>query len=184
MLVIVGSRIWEICFKRTVGIGSKSQLVSRDWDRSLETLSLVTQVKDEKLGGVNGGGKWRDIEIRLISRLVWRLWILSEKNLANDWDNISGNIHIFQRWWGLVELVEMTEELLVHLAFIMATWWMISGSPQVFKILRRMSTRPDTFKISCFSMVYCFAVHHLLHSPSGTLAIQKYTLNLVFQPRF
>jgi len=25
--------------------------------RSLETSSVVTQVKDEKLGGVNGGGK-------------------------------------------------------------------------------------------------------------------------------
>jgi len=39
------------------GIGSKSQLVSGDSERSLETSSVVTQVKNEKLGGVNGGGK-------------------------------------------------------------------------------------------------------------------------------
>jgi len=58
MLVIVGKRIWEHCFKRDVGIGSKSQLVSGDWERSLKTSSVVTQVKDEKLGGVKGGWKW------------------------------------------------------------------------------------------------------------------------------
>jgi len=85
MLVIVGSRIWEHCFKRDVGIGSKSQLVSGDWERSLETLSVVTQVKDEKLGGVQGGGKWGEVAIRLMSKLVWSLWILPEKKLAKDW---------------------------------------------------------------------------------------------------
>jgi len=74
MLVIVGSRIGEHCFKRDVGIGSKSQLVSADWERSLETSSMVTQVKDDKLGGVRGGGKWGEVEIRLMSKLVWSLW--------------------------------------------------------------------------------------------------------------
>jgi len=69
MLVIVGSRIKEPCFKRDVGTGSNSQLVSGD--RNLETSSVVTQVKDEKLGGVNGGGKGGEVEIRLISKLVW-----------------------------------------------------------------------------------------------------------------
>jgi len=57
MLVKRRSRILEHCFKRDVGIGSKSQLVSGVSERSLETSSAVTQVKDEKLGGVNGGGK-------------------------------------------------------------------------------------------------------------------------------
>jgi len=38
------------------------------------------------IGGVNGGGKWLEAEILLISRLVWSLWILSEKKLANEWD--------------------------------------------------------------------------------------------------
>jgi len=56
-LLILGSRILEHCFKRYVGIGSKSQLVSGDCERSLETSSVETQVKDKKLGGVNGGGK-------------------------------------------------------------------------------------------------------------------------------
>jgi len=56
MVVIVGSRIWEYSFKLDVGIASKSQLVSVNWENSLETSSVVTQMKDEKLGGVNGGG--------------------------------------------------------------------------------------------------------------------------------
>jgi len=85
MSVNVKSRIWEHCFKRDVGIGSKSQLVSGDLESSLETSSVVTQVKDKKLGGVNGGGKWGEAEIWLIGRLVWSLWILSEKNLVHDW---------------------------------------------------------------------------------------------------
>jgi len=86
MLVIMGSRIWEQCFKRNVGIGSKSQLVSGDWERSLETSSGVTQVMDEKLGGVKGGGKWGEVEIRLMSKPVWSLWILSEKKKTNTRD--------------------------------------------------------------------------------------------------
>jgi len=85
MLVIVGSRIWEHCFKRDVKIGSQSQLVSGDWERSLETSSVVTQVKDEKLGGVKEGEMWGEVEIRLMSKLVCSLWILSEKKLAKDW---------------------------------------------------------------------------------------------------
>jgi len=36
---------------------NESQLVSGERDRSLELSSVLTQVKDEKLGGVNGGGK-------------------------------------------------------------------------------------------------------------------------------
>jgi len=42
-------------------------------------------VKDEKLGGVKGGEKWGEVEIQLMSKLVWSLWILSEKKLAKDW---------------------------------------------------------------------------------------------------
>jgi len=113
-------------FKIAVGIGSKSQVVSGNGDRSLETSSGVIQVKDEKLGGVNGEGKWGEAEVRLISRLVRSLWILSEKNLANDWDkrlteSWAGRagkegrwrsiLIIFQSWWGLVELDELREKL-------------------------------------------------------------------------
>jgi len=64
-------------FKRDVRIGSKSQLVSGDWERSLETSSVVTQMKDEKLGGVKGGGKWGEVEIRLISKLVYGLRLMN-----------------------------------------------------------------------------------------------------------
>jgi len=41
MLMIVGSRIWQLCFKRDVEIGFKKQLVSGDWDRSLEISSVA-----------------------------------------------------------------------------------------------------------------------------------------------
>jgi len=62
----------------------------------------------------------------MISRLVWSLWILSENNLANDWDKMlresyegrAGNeerwksiLIFFQTWRGLVELDEMRGEL-------------------------------------------------------------------------
>jgi len=70
----VGSRVREHCFKRDVGIGSKSQLVSGDWEMRLKTSSNSgIQVKDEKLGEVKGGGKWGEVEIRLMSKLVSKL---------------------------------------------------------------------------------------------------------------
>ena len=56
ILVIVGRRTDEHCFRREVGIGSKSQLVSGESDTSLEISSMVTEVKVEKLGGVAGEG--------------------------------------------------------------------------------------------------------------------------------
>ena len=52
ILVIVGRRTDEHCFKREVGIGSKSQLVSGESDSSLEISSIVTGAKEEKCGGV------------------------------------------------------------------------------------------------------------------------------------
>jgi len=67
----VGGRIWEQCVEKDVGKWSKSQLVSGDWERSLETASVITQVKDDKFSGVNREGKWGEVEIRLISKLVW-----------------------------------------------------------------------------------------------------------------
>ena len=56
ILVIVGSRTDEHCFRRKVGIRSKSQLVSGESDSSLEISSIVTGAKEEKCGGVTGGG--------------------------------------------------------------------------------------------------------------------------------
>jgi hypothetical protein len=56
ILVIVGRRTDEHCFRREIGIGSKSQLVSGESDRSLEISSMVTGLKEEKFGGVVGGG--------------------------------------------------------------------------------------------------------------------------------
>ena len=56
ILVTVGRRTDEHCFRREVGIGFKSQLVSGESDTSLEISSMVTGVKEEKLGGVTGEG--------------------------------------------------------------------------------------------------------------------------------
>jgi len=66
--VIVGSRIWEHCCKRKVRIGFKSKLVSGNWESSLETSSVVIQVKDEKLGGVTGAGKQAEAKVLLVGR--------------------------------------------------------------------------------------------------------------------
>ena len=56
ILVIVGRRTDEHCLRRDVGIGSKSQLVSGESDSSFEISSIVTGAKEEKCGGVTGGG--------------------------------------------------------------------------------------------------------------------------------
>ena len=56
ILVIVGNRTEEHCLRREEGIGSKSQLVSGDWNSSLETSPIERGVKDENSGGVAGGG--------------------------------------------------------------------------------------------------------------------------------
>ena len=55
LLVIVGRRTDEHCFRREVGIGSKSQLVSGE-SESLEISSKVTREEEENCGGVTGGG--------------------------------------------------------------------------------------------------------------------------------
>ena len=56
ILVIAGRRTDEPCFRREMGIGFKSQLVSGESDSSLEISSIVTGAKEEKCGGVTGGG--------------------------------------------------------------------------------------------------------------------------------
>ena len=56
ILVNVGRRTDEHCFRREVGIGSKSQVVSGESDSSSEISSIVTEAKVEKCGGVTGGG--------------------------------------------------------------------------------------------------------------------------------
>ena len=52
----IGKRTDEHCFRREVGIGSKSQLVSGESVSSLEISSIVTGATVEKCGGVTGGG--------------------------------------------------------------------------------------------------------------------------------
>ena len=56
VLVIVGRRTDEHCFRREVGIGSKSHLVSGESDSSSEISSIVTGAKEEECGGVTGEG--------------------------------------------------------------------------------------------------------------------------------
>jgi hypothetical protein len=57
ILVIVG-RTEEHCIRREVEIGSKSQFVGETEIKEayIETSSILTKVKDEKLGGVKGCG--------------------------------------------------------------------------------------------------------------------------------
>ena len=54
ILMIVGRRTDEHCFRREVEIGSKSQLVSGESVSRLEISSMVTGAKVEKCGGVTG----------------------------------------------------------------------------------------------------------------------------------
>ena len=56
MLVTVGRRTDEHCFRREVVIGYRSQLVSGESDSSSEIPSIVTGAKEDKCGGVTGGG--------------------------------------------------------------------------------------------------------------------------------
>ena len=56
ILVIVGRRTDEQLFRREVGIGSKSQLVSGESVSSLVISSIVTRAKEGKCGGATGGG--------------------------------------------------------------------------------------------------------------------------------
>ena len=56
ILAIFGRRTDELCFRREVEIGSKSQLVSRESDSSLEISYIVTGAKEEKCGEVGTGG--------------------------------------------------------------------------------------------------------------------------------
>ena len=55
ILVIVGSRMVVHCLRREVGIGSKSQVVSEDWDINLETSSHVANLKVVRTGGEQSG---------------------------------------------------------------------------------------------------------------------------------
>ena len=52
ILVEVKRRTDEHCFRREVGIGSRSQLVSNESASSLDIPSMVTGVKQEKFGRV------------------------------------------------------------------------------------------------------------------------------------
>lgn len=76
---------WRALFERRSRNGSKSQFVPRDWGRCIETSSVVTKVKHQKLGGVKGDGNEESFEWRLLQRSSVRsLWNLSGKNVAND----------------------------------------------------------------------------------------------------
>ena len=126
IFVIVGTRTEEHCLRREAGIGSRLQFVSGDWDSSFETSSTVVVVRGEKLGGVTGGGRWGETQVRLDNRVVCSLWILSEKNVANDWARLLSELEegkvgaevrwrslftVFHSWRGLVRDEEMSDEL-------------------------------------------------------------------------
>ena len=57
IFVIVGRRTDLHCLRSEVGIGSKSQEVSGEIDRSAETSLMVAGWKKESSGGLKAGGR-------------------------------------------------------------------------------------------------------------------------------
>ena len=57
MFVIVGRRTDLHCLRREVGIGSRSQEVSGELDKSAETSAMVAGWKKNSSGGLEAGGR-------------------------------------------------------------------------------------------------------------------------------
>ena len=88
MLVMTGERTDIHCFRREVGIGSRSQNLSGDERMILVTSSLVTGWNSNRLVGVDGGsgvcgsGIWL---LEIVEEILIRSWsILSLKYDAKD----------------------------------------------------------------------------------------------------
>ena len=124
ILVIVGSRADLQSFKREVGMGSSSHEVAGEFDIILEISSVVAGWKNEKFGGFVGGGKWGEIEVGLEVMWFRSFVILSEKNVAKDWESEVMEVGrdeegflckrlfiVFHNFLGLSRLEEMSEAL-------------------------------------------------------------------------
>mgnify|MGYP003536654949 FL=1 len=57
IFVIVGRRTDLHCLRREVGIGSRSQEVSGELDKSAETSAMVAGWKKDSSGGLKTGGR-------------------------------------------------------------------------------------------------------------------------------
>ena len=57
VFVIVGRRTDLHCLRREVGIGSRSQKVSGELDKSAETLAKVAGWNKDSSGGLEAGGR-------------------------------------------------------------------------------------------------------------------------------
>ena len=57
IFVIVGRRTDLHCLRREVGIGSRSQEVSGELDKSAETSAMVAGWKKDSSGGLEAGGQ-------------------------------------------------------------------------------------------------------------------------------
>ena len=57
IFVIVGRKTDLHCLRREVGIGSRSQEVSGELDKSAETSAMVAGWKKESSGGLKAGGR-------------------------------------------------------------------------------------------------------------------------------
>jgi len=64
-------------------MGSRSQKVLDDWDKSLESSFLETGVKTVRLGGMWRGWKWGEVLVECALLVEWSLSTLLEKKLAN-----------------------------------------------------------------------------------------------------
>ena len=81
IFVIVGRRTDLHCLRREVGIGSRSQEVSGELDKSADTSAMVAGWKKDSSGGLEAGGRCGE-EVVVPDKIKDRsLWILSEKNV-------------------------------------------------------------------------------------------------------
>ena len=81
IFVIVGRRTDLHCLRSEVGIGSRSQEVSGELDKSAETSAMVAGWKKESSGGLKAGGRCGE-EVVVPDRIEDRsLRILPEKNV-------------------------------------------------------------------------------------------------------
>ena len=85
IFVIEGSRTELHCLRSEVGIGSRSQEVSGELDKSAETSAMVVGCLKENSGGLNVLGRCGE-EVVVPDKIDDRImWIISEKYVANDW---------------------------------------------------------------------------------------------------
>jgi len=137
MLVKGGRNADRHCFRRDVGMGSRSEKQLDDWGMILDTSFADTEVKELSIVGVFFCGIWGDDIVGEDFQAVCSLRILSEKKVTNicdsDWEEaIEGSRRVglcsrrvlmeFQSLRGFEEEEAIKEALKRFLAAITAEW--------------------------------------------------------------